>query len=66
VLYLCQEISALLVLAVAMEVTKRVEMRNVNGFVAFFAQFGLFPRAIRPLADAALNLMMSTDRQHPE
>ena len=55
-----------MVLAVAMEVTKRVEMRNVNGFVAFFAQFGLFPRAIRPLADAALNLMMSTDRQHPE
>jgi hypothetical protein len=61
-----QEISALLVLAVATEVTKRVEMRNVNGFVAFFAQFGLFPGALRPLADAALNLMTSTNRQLPE
>ena len=67
VLYLCQEISALLMLAVATEVTKRVEMRNVNSFAAFFAQFRLFPRAIRPLADAALDLVTtSTNHQHPE
>ena len=66
VLYLRQEISALLVMAVAMEVTKCVDMRNVNGFVALFAQIGLFPCAIRPLADAALDLMTSTNRQHPE
>ena len=66
VLYLRQEISALLVLAVVTEVTERVEMRKVNGFVALFAQFGLFPCAIRPLADAALDLKTSTNRQHPE
>jgi hypothetical protein len=41
-------------------------MRKVNGFVALFAQFRLFPYAIRPLADAALDLMMSTNHQHPE
>jgi hypothetical protein len=66
VLYLRQEISALLVQAVFTEVTKRVEMRNVNGHVALFAPTGLFPCAIRPLVDAALDLMTSTNRQHPE
>jgi hypothetical protein len=53
-------------LAVAMKVTKRVEMRKVNSFVALFAQFRLFPCAIRPLADAALDLVTSTNRQYPE
>ena len=53
-------------LAVAMEVTKRVEMRDVYSFVALFGQFGLFPCPIRPLVDAALNLIKSTNRQHPE
>ena len=66
VLYLCQGISALLVLAVAMEVTKRVEMRDVYSFVALFRQFGHFPCTIKPLADAALDLMTSTNRQYPE
>jgi hypothetical protein len=48
-------------LAVTVEVTKCVDMRNVNGFIALFAQFGLFPCAIRPLPDAALDLMTSTN-----
>ena len=64
-LYLLQEITALLELAVIVEITKRVEMRNVNSFVALFAQIGLFPCAIRPLVNATLDLMTtSTTRQH--
>jgi hypothetical protein len=49
-----------------MEVKKCVDMRKVNGFIALFGKFGLFPCAIRPLPDAALDLMTSTTRQHPE
>ena len=49
-----------MMLAVATEVTKRVEMRNVNSFAALFAQFRLFPRALRPLADAALDLVTTS------
>jgi hypothetical protein len=46
---------------------KRVDVRKVNGFVALFAPIGLFECAIRPLIDAALDLMTtSTTRQHPE
>ena len=66
VLYLRQEISALLEIAVATEVTKRVEMRNVSAFETFFPPIGLFPCAISPLVNAALDLMtMSTTHQHP-
>jgi hypothetical protein len=54
-LYLVQEITALLELAMIIEITKRVEMRKVNGLVALFAQIGLFPCAIRPLLDATLD-----------
>ena len=66
-LYLRQKISALLALAVATEVTKRVEMRNVSAFVTLFPPIGLFPCAIIPFDDAALDLMTaSITRQHPE
>jgi len=56
-LYLGQEISALSVAAVTTEIMKRVEMGTVMSFVAPFAPIGLFPRATRPLLDAAFDLM---------
>jgi hypothetical protein len=53
-LYPPEEISASLVVV---EFIKRVDMRTINSFVALFAPIGLFPCAIRPLVDAALDLM---------
>jgi hypothetical protein len=65
VLYLRQQISTLLV-AVITEVIKRVEMRTIMGFVALFVPIRLPPCTIRPLADAALDLIItSTTCQHP-
>ena len=60
-----QKISILSVVAEITEIMKRVEMRTVNGFIALFAPIGLFPDAIRTLIYAALNLIISTTRQHP-
>src|SRR6266566_3487654 len=52
-----QEISTPLVWATIMEITKRVEMREVIGFVVHFLPTGLFACSSRPLVDAALDLM---------
>ena len=61
-----QEISTLLVWVAIMEITKRVEMRNVIGFVVHFFPTGLIACASRPLADAALDLMTTCKtRQNP-
>jgi hypothetical protein len=50
-----------------MDITKRVEMRKVTGFVMHFFPTGLFACASRPLADAALDLMTTcTTHQNPE
>ena len=54
---LLQEISTLSVLAVSIEITKRVEVRKVIGFVVHFLPAGLFAYPSRPLVDAALDLM---------
>jgi hypothetical protein len=51
------EISTLIVRAVGIEISKRVEMRIVNGFVALFLPTGLVACASGPLFNAALNLM---------
>ena len=64
-LYLRQETSAFLVVAEITEITKWAKMQKVNLFVALFAPIGLFPCTIRPLVDAALDLMTSTTRQNP-
>jgi hypothetical protein len=49
-----------------MEITKRVEMRMVMGFVVHFFPTGLVVCASRPLVDAALDLMTTcTTRQNP-
>jgi hypothetical protein len=58
-----QKIPALLAVAVMAEIKERVEMRKVIGLVAPFAPIGLIPCAIRPLVDAALDLM--TKRVQP-
>ena len=64
--YLRQDISAFLVGAEMIEITKRVEMRTIIRFVALFFPRGLFVRASRPLVDAALYLITTdTTRQHP-
>jgi hypothetical protein len=64
-LYLLQEITALLELAVIAEINERLEMRTVNSFEALFVHIGLFPCAIRPLVNAPLDLMTtSTTRQY--
>jgi hypothetical protein len=50
--------------AVSIEITKRVEMRNVIGFVALFLPTGLDACASGPLVNAALDLMTTyTTRQ---
>ena len=65
-LYLPQEISTLLAWAVSIEITKRVEMREVIGFVALFFPTGLVACASGPLVNAALNLIKTyTTRQNP-
>jgi hypothetical protein len=61
-----QEVSTLLVWAAIMDITKRVEMRKVIGFVMHFFPTGIFACASRPLVDAALDLMTAcTTRQNP-
>ena len=40
----------------SIEITKRVEMRKVIGFVVHFLPSGLSPPSRRPLVDAALGL----------
>ena len=60
-----QQISIFLAAAVITEIMKRAAMRTVNGFVAILAPVRLFPCASRPFFDAALDLMLSTTRQHP-
>jgi hypothetical protein len=45
----------LLVEAMTIEITKRVEMRKVSGIVVLFFPHGLFACASRPLVDAALS-----------
>ena len=63
--YLRQEMCALSVVAVITEITKRVEMGKISGFVTLFIPVGLFPSAIRPLVYAALDLMTTSKiRQH--
>jgi hypothetical protein len=63
---LLQEIFTLSVWAVSMEITKRVEMRIVTGFVALFLPSGLVVCASGPLVNAALDLMTTyTTRQNP-
>jgi hypothetical protein len=52
-----QEISTLLVWATIIEITKRIEMRKVIGFVVHFLPTGLFACSSRPLVDAALDLV---------
>jgi hypothetical protein len=52
---LLQEIFALSVWTVSIEITKRVEMRKVIGFVALFLPTGLVVCASGPLVNAALD-----------
>jgi hypothetical protein len=52
-----QEISTLMAWAMSIEITKRVEMRNVIGFVELFLPAGLDACASRPLVNAALDLI---------
>jgi hypothetical protein len=60
---LLQEISTLW--AVSIEITKRVEVRKVIGFVALFLPTGLVACASGPLVNAALDLMTTyTTRQN--
>ena len=54
---LLQEIFTLSVCAVRIEITKRVEMRRVLGFVAPFLPTRLVVCASGPLVNAALDLM---------
>jgi hypothetical protein len=65
VLYLHQNIFALFVVAWITEIIKRVLMQTVNSFVALFIPIGVFPCAIKPLADTALDLRTtSVTHQH--
>ena len=49
-----------------MEITKRVEMRSVIGFVALLLPIGLDTCASGPLVNPALDLMTTyTTRQNP-
>jgi len=50
-----QEMSTHFVWDEIMEITKRVEMRNVIGFVVHFPPTRLFACSSRPLVDAALD-----------
>jgi len=54
VLYLCRELSAMWGVVIT-EISKRLDMRMVSGFVAVFVPIGRFVRAISPFADAALS-----------
>jgi hypothetical protein len=66
ILYILQEISAFLVGAVTIEITKRAEMRKVIGFAVLFFPHGLLACASGPFVDAALYLITTdTTRQHP-
>ena len=63
---LLQESSTLFTRAVSIEFKKRVEMRKVIGFVAFFLPSGLVACASGPLVNAALDLMTTyTTHQNP-
>ena len=52
-----QEISTHFVWAVFIEITKRVEMRKVIGFIALFLPTGLVVCASGPFVNAALDLI---------
>lgn len=55
-----------MVCAVSIEITKRVEMRNIIGFVELFLPTGLDACTSGPLVNAALDLMTThTTRQNP-
>jgi hypothetical protein len=64
VLYLCRELSTMWGVVIT-EISKRLDMRMVSGFVAVFVPIGQFVCAISPLADAAFYLRTADTRQDP-
>ena len=67
VLDLPQEVFTVLMWAASIEITKRVEMGKVLGFIAHFLPTGLIECASGPLVNTALDLTTTnTARQNPE